>query len=149
MEQKSKGTEKAFLGQEAGKRGFLGSVLLSFLLVLILGGGVLFVCALLLSFYLGGTAYIGVIGCSLSALLSLFGGFLSGKMQRHAGALSGFAFGILYLLLLLVIGSFFGTEPSLWKKIIGYTVFLLLAVLGGILGSMQIGKRHRHKRRRR
>lgn len=147
MTNPSKAERHATLGTEGGK-GVLKSACTALLFSLVLSTLLLLLSALVFSLKPEWTFSIHTVGCVLGALMMLFGGFLAGKRQRHTGALAGILFGLMLLAVLLLIGHFFGGGTHPIKRVVGYIIFLLLATLGGALGTVEIGH-GRHKRRRR
>ena len=130
-----------------GGKSVLRSALFALLFTPLASALALLVAASFFSLKPESSHYIGTVGCTLGAASAFFGGFLSGRRQRHAGALAGVLFGILFTILLAVIGKLFGGGSPL-QRVIGYAVFLLLSALGGMLGTVKSSKGH-HKRRRR
>lgn len=146
MTNQAKEERRAVLGNSGGKSIFRG-LLFSVLLTLLVGIVAIFITALLFHFTSLNTVYIKHVGCALGAVTALLGGFVTGKRQRHSGTLSGLLFGLIYTVILLFVGRFFGGEAPLIKRLLGYGIFLLLSVLGGALGTAEI-RGHRHGRRR-
>ncbi|MBE6656318.1 MAG: TIGR04086 family membrane protein [Ruminococcaceae bacterium] len=146
MTNQAKEERRAVLGG-AGKT-LVGSAFFALLGALAFGGISLFGAALFFSYKPNATPYIGTVGCALGALAALFGGFGAGRRQKHAGALAGLLFGVLYLIVLLLLSRFGSMGTPLPKRLIGYAIFLLLSALGGALGSMRVGERHHKKRKR-
>lgn len=134
------------LGEKSRKR-IIKSVLTALFISLLLGGAGLIASALLLSLTVTGTTYISTVGCAVGACTSLIGGFIAGRRQKHTGALAGVLFGIVFVGVLLLLGRFFNAGTPLPKRLIGYTVFLLLSALGGALGTVRgSGRRHGGRR---
>ena len=147
MTNQGKEERRAVLGKTVGIS-LLGSALFAFLCSLFIGGVGLLTAALIFSFFPTATVHIGTVGCVIGAITVFLGGVLAGKRQKHTGMLSGLLFGLLFLVLLLVIGRFYGSEALLIKRVIGYAILLSLSALGGALGTVRTGKRHRSKKRR-
>lgn len=147
MTTQSKEERRAVL-KRAGGVSLFGSAAFALLFSLFLGGAVLLTAALLFSFNPGMTVHVGTVGCAVGAVTALLGGFFAGRRQKHTGALAGLLFGLFYLVFLLFVARFYGDSSVLPKKLVGYTIFLLLSALGGALGTVRTAKRHRAKRRR-
>ena len=140
-------TGNAYIKEE-GARSFLGSTLLAFLSALIVALAFILLFALLFFSKPELLPYAGITGCVCGAITALFCGIFAGRRKRHAGALAGFLTGVLYLLVLILVGCFFRSAVPLPKKLVGYAIFLLLAVLGGMLGALRGGRRRHPKHRR-
>ena len=138
---------KAVLGRRAG-RTLLGSALFALIGALLIGGVVLLSASFVFSRVPRLASYIGSVGAGLGALTAFFGGLMAGKRHKHAGALAGLLFGALFLLALLLLGRLYGGASSAVSRLIGYTVFLLLATLGGALGTVELKRGHKRRKRR-
>ena len=140
-------TGNAYIKEES-RGSFLGSTVLAFLSALCVA--VVFILLFSVLFYTKPELlpYAGITGCICGALSALLCGIFAGRRKRHAGALAGFLAGLLYLICLAIVGTFFHSAVSLPKKLVGYAIFLLLAVLGGTLGAFRTRQRHRARRRR-
>jgi len=93
------------------------------------------------------STWISLIGVLLPSLSALFGGIVSSK-TGGGGALSGLLFGIGFVAVLLLL-SFLLRDGAFspFKSLVLYTAVLLIAVLGGVLGTHKRQKRRRAKRR--
>ena len=112
-------------------------------------GALLVLLAALLLFYIPrGEAYIAITGTVIGLLLAFTGGFLAGKLGKSAGALAGLVFGVLYLCMMLLLGRFFYTGAPFFKRLLGFLLFPILAVLGGVIGGYRPKCSHRARRRR-
>ena len=147
MQKEKKVERRAVLGHHS-TRTLLGSALFSLALTLVFGGASLLLFAFLLSRTPSLGGYIGAFGCALGAFWAFLGGLLAGKRHRLSGALAGVLFGALYILLVLLAGHYVSSSAPILKRLLGCALFLLLAVLGGALGTLHIGKAHKRKRRR-
>ncbi len=93
------------------------------------------------------STWISLIGVLLPSLSALFGGIVSSK-TGGGGALSGLLFGIGFVAVLLLLSFLLEDGAfSLFKSLVLYTAVLLIAVLGGVLGTHKRQKRRRAKRR--
>ncbi len=93
------------------------------------------------------STWISLIGVLLPSLSALFGGIVSSK-TGGGGALSGLLFGISFVSVLLLLSFLLEDGAfSLFKSLVLYTAVLLIAVLGGVLGTHKRQKRRRAKRR--
>ena len=138
---------KATLGRQT-ERTIFGCALFALLITLIFGGAVLLISAFVISRSPALGAHIGSIGAAMGAVFALVGGMIAGKRHKHTGALAGLLFGALYLSVMLLLSRVAGGSASPLSRLIGYPVLLLLALLGGALGNLRVGGRHRRKRRR-
>ena len=139
--------EKQRIGGKGRGASLFVSAFISLLFSLLIGGASLFVAAFIFSLRPEQSLYISTVGCVLGAVTACLGGFLAGKRQRHAGALVGVVFGIIFTALLALIGEACGGDGNGARRVIGYAVFLLLSVLGGALATVE-PKRKRHGKRR-
>lgn len=138
---------KATLGKRSG-RTLLGCALFALALTLLMGGVALFAAAFTVSRSPALGTHIGSVGAAMGALFALVGGIIAGKRHKHTGALAGLLFGALYLLTLLLLGRLSGGSASPVSRLMGYTVILLISLLGGALGSVRTGKGHKKRKRR-
>ena len=146
--QKEKRDERRAVLAHRGARTLLGSTLLSLAFTLLLGGASLLLCAFLLTRTPSLGGYMGAIGGGLGAVWAFLGGIFAGKRHRLSGALAGALFGMLYILLVLLAGHYLSGDAPIFKRLLGCALFLLLSTLGGVLGTLRIGKAHKRKRRR-
>ena len=138
---------KASLG--GGERySVIGGAAIALLFSLAIGTVLILLSAVTLFFVPRGAMYISTLGTVLGLLTALLGGILAGRLNRHAGALSGLLFGVFYLGVMLLLGRFFYTGAPFVKRLLGYILFPASALVGGALGGMR-RTRARHKRRRR
>ena len=136
----------AYISDKKGKGLFRGA-LLSLLFTLAFSLFALTLSSLLLLRAESPSTWISLIGVLLPALSALFGGAVSSK-AGGGGALSGLLFGIGFVGVLLLLSFLLkGSAFSPLKSLVLYTAMLLIAVLGGVLGTHKRQKRHRSKRR--
>jgi putative membrane protein (TIGR04086 family) len=128
-------------------KGLFRSVLPAFFLMLLLGICLLFGASLLLSRLPDPAKGIRLIGPALPALCAFTGGFTAGRREKNMGAVMGLCTGLLFVLFLLVLSTFTGSDSKLAVRILSYALLLLLATLGGAAGSAGGTKRKRRKRR--
>ena len=134
--------------QGTGCKSLFGSALAGVVLALLISIPLLLAATFVFSAKPELTGQIRTVGSLVGALSALLGGFVAGKKQKHAGALAGMLFGVMFVGLLLFIGNICGGGALLIKRAIRYGIFLLLSVLGGALGGMQVKGHHRKRRRR-
>ena len=139
-------SQSAYIKEERG-RSFFGNAFSAFIYAALTGAVFLFLSALLLFFKPPLLPYANLIGCACGAVTALICGMISGARTRHAGALAGLLSGLLYLALLILIGNIFHTDIPLSKTMVGYAIFLLLSVLGGMLGALRLTRKHRPRHR--
>lgn len=138
----------AVLKKEAHVRGLLRAAFLALFISACLGAILLLGAAALLSALPTATDRTEAVGCALGAATAFVGGILAGRLHKHASALSGVVFGLLYLVLMLTVSRFAGAGSSVLQRLFGYGLFLLLSLLGGALGGMRHSGKHRRRHRR-
>ncbi len=137
----------ATLSRGRGK-GLIGSILPAFFLSLAIGAILLGLCALLLSHLADPGRWSRAIGVALPAVCAFFGGFIAGKREKNAGAPVGLLSGILFVGFLLILTAVTGgASTSLGIRAIRYTLLLLLSTLGGVAGSIRVGKKRSRRKR--
>lgn len=147
MTRESSENRTAVLGKGEGGRSILRAVCLAWLIATVTGALLLSGGAALIYALPSTSVYTAPIGAAIGALTALVGGVAAGRLHKHAGALSGLLFGVLYFAVMLVLGRFVSTGYPLLGRVLGYGVLLLLSLLGGTLGGMRSGGRKRRRRR--
>ena len=136
----------AYISDKKGKGLFRGA-LLSLFFALAFSLFALTLSSMLLLRAESPSTWITLVGVLLSALSALFGGIVSSK-TGGGGALSGLLFGIPFVAVLLLLSFLLKDGAfSLLKSLVLYTAVLLIAVLGGVLGTHKRQKRRHAKRR--
>ena len=146
MQKEKKDERRAVLAHRTA-RTLMGSTLFSLAFTLLLGGASLLLSAFFLTRTPALTGYIGPIGCALGALWAFIGGLTAGKRHRLSGGLAGALYGVLYVLLVLLAGRYVGGSAPFLKRLLGCALFLLLSTLGGVLGTVRIGRARKRNRR--
>ncbi len=146
--QRSKDASRAFLSHKK-EIGPVRGALLAFALSLLASAVVLVATAITLSYLPSGLSYLSLIGACEGLALAFFGGLAAGKLGGRSGLLAGVIYGVLYFLMMLLLGYLFPAGAALWRRVIGYVLFPLLATAGGALGGMRPTKRRHAPHRRR
>ena len=135
---------------ERKSTGLIKSVLISWVFTVIFGAALLVGAALILSRAKDPSPLIRICGIALPALTALGGGVFAGKADKRVGALAGTLCGSGFIGLLFILSKLIGEGSfSAWQTILFYAVLILLAALGGILGSThRESKKRRHRKRR-
>ena len=140
--------DRAHISERKGA-GLIKSVFVSLLFTVLLGAALLIGAALILSRVQDPSPLVRTFGIALPALTALGGGIFAGKAEPKAGALSGAVCGIFFVGLLFVLSKLNGEGAFVaWQTIIFYAILVLLATLGGILGSAHRERKRKHRRRR-
>ena len=139
--------------QEDGSEGvlFLKSTLGAFLLTLALGGGLLLLCTLVLSFTPDPLSLALPAGLFCSALTALMGGFFATRIYHLPPLGAGLINGILITVLSLLFSFFFAKNADFYATGYSAAVSALLhaSAVGLSIGGAFIGAREKTPTKRR
>ena len=135
--------------RKKGERSFLRAVLLSLLATAATLLGMLLLASVLLPTSDNPLALIPLCGNGCALFSALLCGFFAARLRGRQGLLVGGAAGLGYLLVFLLIATVLAGEGRLEIGMLLFSslLFLVLAVLGGVLGTLKRDRRRRRRKR--